>query len=158
MAKRRRILNNTPASPTIRQQQARQRSKLTAWSIGFGAIALAVLIVAAVLLLRPTPALPPEVTAQEAMARYKAGALLLDVRTEAEWNQGHIADSILIPLDALSVRLGELPRDRDIIVVCRSGARSKEGAAVLRQAGFTRVTCLTGGLQSWMAAGYPLDQ
>ncbi len=156
MAKRRRILGSTPASPAIKQLHARRQSRLAAWTIGLGVVALAALIVAAVLLLRPAPAMPAEVTAQDAFARQAAGALLLDVRTQSEWDQGHIAGSILIPLDALSARLSELPRDRDIIVVCRSGARSKEGSAILRQAGFTRVGCLTGGLQSWVAAGYPL--
>lgn len=158
MAKRRRILSATRPSPTIRQQRARQQSKLTAWSLGLGALALVVLIVAAILIFRPAPAPPAEVTAKEALARQAAGALLLDVRTQAEWDQGHIAGSTLIPLDELSYRLGELPRDRDIVMVCRSGARSKEGSAILRQAGFTRVTCLSGGLQSWAAAGYPLGQ
>ncbi len=158
MAKRRRVLNATQASPTMRQHRARKRSKLTAWFVVLGALALVVLIGAAVLLLGQRPALPAEVTAAEAMAKYTAGALVLDVRTEAEWSQGHIANSKLIPLDELSNRLGELPRNRDIIVVCRSGARSQEGAAILRGAGFTRVSCLTGGLQGWVAAGYPLAQ
>ncbi len=158
MAKRRRILNAAAASPTMRQHRARRRSKVTAWSIGLGALALVVLAGAAVLLLGQRPAMPAELTPAEAMARYSAGALVLDVRTQAEWNQGHIANSILIPLDDLSARLGEVPRDRDIIVVCRSGARSTEGATILRQAGFTRVSCLTGGLQGWVSAGYPLEQ
>jgi rhodanese-related sulfurtransferase len=89
---------------------------------------------------------------------YEAGATFVDVRTQTEWDQGHIARSLLIPLDDLPNRLSEIPRDKDIVVVCRSGTRSKEGAAVLRQAGFTRVTCLTGGIQSWVAAGYPIEQ
>ncbi len=157
MAKRRRILGSTRPSPTYRQQRARLRNKRTVWWIGLGVV-LALFVTGAVFLFRSAPALPAEISAMQAFEEYQKGALFLDVRTAAEWNQGHIQDSLLIPLDELPNRLGELPRDRDIVVVCRSGARSKEGAAILRQAGFTRVTCLTGGLQSWIAAGYPLAE
>ncbi len=93
----------------------------------------------------------------QAFEKYRAGALFLDVRTEAEWNQGHIANSVLIPLDQLANRLSELPHDRDIVVVCWSGARSQEGTAILRAAGFARVTGLSGGLERWIAAGYPVE-
>ena len=54
--------------------------------------------------------------------------------------------------------MNELPRDKDIVVICLSGARSKEGATLLRQAGFTRVTCMSGGIQAWVAAGYPITK
>ena len=54
-------------------------------------------------------------------------------------------------------RMSELPKDKDIVVVCRSGNRSKEGTTILRDAGFARVTCMTGGLQAWAAAGYPTE-
>jgi len=115
-----------------------------------------VLIGVAVVLLRPKNTLPSEIPATQAYNMYQNGAFFLDVRTSAEWDQGHIARSTLIPLDELPSRMNELPRDQDIVVVCKSGARSKEGAAILRQAGFTRVTCMNGGLQAWVAAGYPL--
>ncbi len=111
----------------------------------------AVVIIAAVLLLsRPSSptATVNEITAPAAYQKYQAGALVVDVRTHDEWNQGHIAKSILIPLDELPNRLGELPKDRDIVVVCHSGVRAKEGASVLVNAGFTRVSCLSGGLQA----------
>ena len=123
-------------------------------------IGLGVLVVAAAgfLLLRPSQALPAEVSAAQAYQKYQAGAFFLDVRTQAEWDQGHISKSVLIPLDELPNRLSEVPKDRDVVVVCRSGTRSKEGAAILRQAGYTRVTCMTGGLQAWAAAGYPVEQ
>ncbi len=155
MAKRRRVLS-TPPSSSMKQHRARKRSKLTAWTIALGALALVVIIGAAILLLGQKPALPAEVAPGEAMARYTAGALVLDVRTAAEWSQGHIANSVLIPLDELANRLEELPRGRDIIVVCHSGARSQQAAALLRQSGFARVTSLSGGLQAWESAGYPL--
>ncbi len=138
-----------------RPHEAR-RSKLTGLWIGLG---LVVVIGAAFLLLRPRSpktALPSEVPVGQAHDLYQQGALFVDVRTQAEWDQGHLAGSILIPLDQLQDRLNELPRDKDIVVICHSGARSQQGAALLKQSGFTRVTFMTGGLQAWVAAGYPL--
>lgn len=155
MAKRRRILTPASIDSARTQPRSRHRSHRTAWFVGAG-MALIILIGGAFLLLRSAPALPAELTAMQAFEKFRAGALFLDVRTEAEWNQGHIANSLLIPLDQLSTRLSELPRDRDIVVVCRFGARSTEGAAILRGAGFVRVSWLSGGLERWIAAGYPL--
>jgi rhodanese-related sulfurtransferase len=79
------------------------------------------------------------------------------VRSQAEWDQFHIKDSTPIPLDELPNRLAELPKDKDIMVVCLSGHRSQSGTALLQQAGFMRVFCLSGGLQAWKAAGYPVQ-
>jgi len=121
-------------------------------------VLLVVIAAAAYFLLRPHASLPSEVQASQAHALYEAGATFVDVRTEAEWEQGHIARSLLIPLDDLPNRLNEIPEDKDIVVVCRSGTRSREGASILRQSGFRNVTCLSGGLQAWVAAGYPIQQ
>jgi len=155
MAKKRQISGHVAESSAYRQQRVRRHNKLTAWWILLG-IGVVLLVGGALLLFRPAPALPAEISSMQAFEEYRQGALFLDVRSQAEWSQGHIQDSLLIPLDELPRRLGELPRDRDIVVVCKSGVRSREGAALLREAGFARVTCLTGGLQSWIAAGYPL--
>ncbi len=156
MAKRRRILSSAKSDTSYQRQRVRQRGKRRAWLIGLGVLGVVILAGGALLLTRPASTLPQEVSAVRAFEEHQNGALVLDVRTQAEWDQGHIADSLLIPLDELSNRLSELPRDRNIVVVCRSGVRSKEGASILRAAGFTRVTCLSGGLESWIAQGYPL--
>ena len=137
-----------------RHHGARQQNR-KGWWIGL-AVAFVVIAGAVILLLRSKSSLPSEIQPAQAYDMYQNGAYFLDVRTQAEWDQGHIARSTLIPLDSLPGRLSDLPRDQDIVVICRSGVRSKEGAAILRQAGFTRVTCMTGGLQAWVAAGYPL--
>ncbi len=156
MAKRRRILTPYFADSARTQPRARQRGRRMAWLVVAG-LALILLGAAALLLFRSAPALPDELTAMQAFEKYRAGALFLDVRSEAEWNQGHIANSLLIPLDQLSARLSELPRDRELVVVCWSGARSQEAAAILRAAGYARVTGLSGGLERWIAAGYPVE-
>lgn len=135
-----------------RHHGARRRNLTPLW------IGLAVLVLLGVgfLLLQPQSTLPSEVQVTQAHDMYQKGALFLDVRAQQEWDQGHIARSILIPLDVLQSRMNELPRDKDIVVVCRSGARSKEGATLLRQSGLTRATCMSGGIQAWVAAGYPI--
>jgi phage shock protein E len=121
------------------------------------ALAVVLVIAAAIVVLLPRNSMPAEVDVDRAYEMYQAGALLLDVRTQAEFDEQRIPRSQLIPLDELPDRLGELPRDKDIVVVCRSGNRSKEGTAVLREAGFDRVTCMNGGLRAWAAAGYPVE-
>jgi rhodanese-related sulfurtransferase len=98
-----------------------------------------------------------EITPAQAYAKYQQGTFFLDVRSQDEWNQFHISGSTLIPLDQLQDRLGELPKSQDIIVVCLSGHRSQSGVTILQKAGFTRVSCLSGGLQAWTAAGYPVQ-
>ncbi len=60
----------------------------------------------------------------------------------------------LIPLDELPDRLGELPKDQEIVVICRSGNRSQEGRDILIDAGYTQVSSMAGGLNEWKAAGY----
>jgi rhodanese-related sulfurtransferase len=144
-----------PSVPESRRQPGKQRRNLIAIWIGVG-----VLVVFAVgfLIFKPTKSGPAEITAAQAYDKYQAGALFVDVRTQEEWNQGHIAKSILISLDQLPNRMNELPKDREIVVVCHSGVRSKEGATILSTAGFQRVNCLTGGLQAWVSAGYPIGQ
>ena len=98
---------------------------------------------------------PLEITVEEALAKRDAGAFLLDVRQPEEWNEVHIPNSTLIPLDQLASRVDELPRDQEIVVVCRSGNRSATGRDILLDAGFTHVTSMAGGVTQWGTAGYP---
>lgn len=137
-----------------RPHKARKQNRIWMW-VGLGCAAIAILVVA--ILLWPKTTQSTEISAAQAYQKYQQGAFFLDVRSQAEWDQVHIASSTLIPLDELQNRLGELPRDRDIVVVCLSGHRSKEGMTSLQQAGFLRVSCITGGLTAWRAAGYPLE-
>jgi rhodanese-related sulfurtransferase len=104
-----------------------------------------------------TASLPAQISVSEAYEKYKQGAFFIDVRTQEEWNEFHAPNTSLVPLDQLPSRLNELPRDREIVVVCRSGNRSQQGRDILLNAGFTRVTSMTGGLNDWRAAGYPVE-
>jgi rhodanese-related sulfurtransferase len=137
------------------RSRTRSRPDFTVW-IAAGAVLIVAL--ALFLFLRPSSSLPAEVQPAEAYALLQKGAVFIDVRTPAEWDQGHIPGSTLIPLDVLPDRLNDVPHNRDVVVLCRTGHRSAEGAAILRQAGYSRITCLSGGLQAWVAAGYPVEQ
>jgi rhodanese-related sulfurtransferase len=110
----------------------------------WGIIALVVLGLGAVWLMsRNTTAatsLPSEISVADAVAKQKAGAFILDVREPSEWNDAHIAGATLIPLGELASRVNELPRNKEIVVVCRSGNRSAQGSDTLLNAGFSQVT------------------
>ncbi len=101
--------------------------------------------------------LPSTISASDAFNLYQKGAFVLDVRTQEEWNEVHIPNTTLIPLDQLLSRLNEVPRDRQVIVVCRSGNRSQQGRDILLNAGFKQVTSMIGGLTEWRAGGYPTE-
>lgn len=98
---------------------------------------------------------PREISVEEAVVKRDSGAFILDVRQPEEWNEFHVPDSTLIPLTELASREDELPKDQEIVVVCRSGNRSAQARDILLNAGFTQVTSMAGGLTQWKAAGYP---
>ena len=140
--------------PVSHGRHKSQRRKL-AWV--WVSLAALLIVIAGIWLLRPKATLSVEITPAQAYAKFQQGAFFLDVRSQEEWDQYHIAGSTLIPLDQLQDRLNELPKDKDIVVVCRSGHRSLSGTAILQKAGFTRVSCLSGGLNAWTAAKYPIE-
>jgi len=84
-----------------------------------------------------TDSYPLEVSINDALAKRDAGAFILDVRQPEEWNEFHVPDSTLIPLGELASRVDELPKDQEIVIVCRSGNRSVQGRDILLDAGFT---------------------
>jgi len=98
---------------------------------------------------------PTEIGPEEAQRMAAEGAFLLDVREPHEWHVGHVEGAVHIPMRMLDARQGELPGDRPIVAVCRSGARSGRVAEALRQAGYDAVN-LAGGLQAWVAVDLPL--
>ena len=142
-------------APAKKQPKAQPRqNKLWTW-IGLGTLIVVVGIVV-VLLRGSSEGLPTEVSVKQAYQMIQQGAFVLDVREPEEWNDTHIPNSALIPLSELPQRLNEVPRDQEIVVVCRTGRRSAEGRDILLKAGFKKVTSLTGGLVAWNEAGYPV--
>jgi rhodanese-related sulfurtransferase len=83
--------------------------------------------------------------------------LVLDVRAPKEWKSKHIPGSINVPLNHLRERVGELPRDRGILVHCAGGYRSSIAASILQQCGFQELAELTGGIAAWDAAKLPVE-
>ncbi|QHW32353.1 rhodanese-like domain-containing protein [Paenibacillus rhizovicinus] len=88
-------------------------------------------------------------------AEQTGSSLLVDVREPAEFKSGFIAGARNIPLSQLGRRLNELPKDRDLLLYCRSGMRSKQAARMLQKNGFTRLSHLQGGIGAW---SQPLDR
>jgi rhodanese-related sulfurtransferase len=81
-----------------------------------------------------------------------ADAVLLDVREPDEWQAGHIDGALHIPLAQLPIRIAEIPEGGDLVVVCRSGARSARAVGWLVDHGYPAVN-LDGGMGAWAAAG-----
>lgn len=144
------------------KKQQKAKSSVNWMWVGLAAAVVVILgiILVTQVLNRPAPsaaagaALPAEVSAAEAAALRDSGAFVLDVRQPEEWAEYHVPDSTLIPLGELPNRLNELPRDQEIVIVCRSGNRSRQARDILLDAGFTQVASMAGGLNEWRALGF----
>lgn len=97
------------------------------------------------------------VSPNEAMSLIHEGALLLDVREDDEWADGHAREAISVPMSRLAAQVQSLPADRLIVCVCHVGARSAIVARALNGGGWNAVN-LSGGMAAWVAAGLPLVQ
>jgi rhodanese-related sulfurtransferase len=97
---------------------------------------------------------PPAVPTLQA-SDVPAGALILDVREQDEWDAGHIGGAVHIPLADVPARLDEVPDDDRLIVVCRSGGRSARAVAWLGENGYDAAN-LEGGMGAWVDAGRPI--
>ncbi len=85
-----------------------------------------------------------------------AGALIVDVREDYEWIEGHAAGAIHIPLGDLPVRYEELDPDTDAYIICRTGGRSRQAADWLVSQGYSALN-IAGGSGAWLEAGYKLE-
>jgi rhodanese-related sulfurtransferase len=97
------------------------------------------------------PVAVPEVMS----ADLPAGAFLLDVREDDEWTAGHAPDAVHVRLGELGARVAELPRDREVYVICRSGTRSAYAAQALAGGGLNAVN-VADGMTGWAVAGRPM--
>ncbi|MEQ3551268.1 rhodanese-like domain-containing protein [Pseudonocardia nematodicida] len=86
------------------------------------------------------------------MSDLSADALMLDVRELDEWTAGHAPTARHLPMSELAGRMGEVPADDPLYVVCRSGGRSARVVAYLAQQGYPAVN-VAGGMQDWAASG-----
>ena len=97
----------------------------------------------------------PTVTVADLADEQPDSTTLLDVREDDEWAAGHAPDALHIPLGDLAARLGELPEDNTLYVVCRGGGRSARATAFLNANGWD-ATNVEGGMRAWEAAGKPM--
>ena len=86
------------------------------------------------------------------------GALLVDVREQNEFDEVHAEGAQLIPLSEFETRYAELPRDRELVMICRSGARSARAGEFLKAQGYGEVVNLAGGTMAWVQDGLPSVQ
>jgi hydroxyacylglutathione hydrolase len=99
----------------------------------------------------------PEIDAQEARAKLDQGAFMLDIREPDEYERFHVPGAHLIPQCELADRIDELPRDRDLLVICAGGMRSLRAAGFLRDTGLTGAVSVIGGSNGWREAGLPVE-
>ena len=100
-----------------------------------------------------------EISQQAFLSSPPVGALILDVRTSAEFNSGHVPNAVNIPHDELASRLVELDSemDRPIVVYCKSGKRAGKAASVLLEGGYSEVFHLEGDMMAWSANELPTE-
>lgn len=153
----------------ISKRESRNRQKKKNLRLFGGFLAIGLLVIIAFMLLSPDRVSDPigqstdqdglslEITVEMAYQKYQEGAYLLDIREKNEWIIFHIPETVNIPLDELPYRLAEIPLDREIIVICNTGNRSKQGRDFLLQAEFSWVKSMQGGVTGWSDAGFPIE-
>lgn len=116
------------------------------------AAGLAALLVACA----PAPQGYTTVHVEDLRAAQGQGVTILDVRTPAEYAQGHVAGARLLPLQELPERVGEVPQDRPVYVICHSGNRSAQASQILAKRGYRNIHNVDGGMNAWAGAGFPV--
>jgi rhodanese-related sulfurtransferase len=97
-----------------------------------------------------------EVSRDEARKLIEAGAQVVDVRTDHEWDVGRIPGATHLPLDELAERAGEIDKERPMVLYCRGGNRSTMATAALADAGYDAAK-LSEGIVGWIEAGLPIE-
>jgi rhodanese-related sulfurtransferase len=97
----------------------------------------------------------PDAVPEVLSADLPPGAFLLDVREDDEWTAGHAPDAVHLRLGDLGAHVAELPRDRDVYVICRTGRRSAYAAQALAGGGWNAIN-VADGMTGWAVAGRPM--
>ena len=97
----------------------------------------------------------PEIDIAEAVRRQVGARAVIDVREPDEYVEGHVPGAVLIPLGEVPDRLGEVPSDGEVLVICKAGGRSRKAAEVMRASGIDAVN-IGGGTMAWIEAGHPV--
>jgi rhodanese-related sulfurtransferase len=114
---------------------------------------------------RPAATAAPAATvaapmSQEALLQHQSQhpdhLLVLDVRTPQEYAEGHVPGAVNVPFDQLASRLAEVPKDKDLVLYCKSGRRAGIAADTLAANGYTRLSHLEGDMNAWVEKGRPI--
>lgn len=121
------------------------------------ALALVALLMAGAATADPSvrPVSPQELL--ERVAAADRNLVVLDVRSPEEFVAGHVPGAVNVPYDQIATRLAEVPKDKDVVLYCRSGRRVGIAAQVLAQNGYTRLQHLEGDMPAWVAQGRPTE-
>ena len=98
------------------------------------------------------------ISAAEAKQMIDQGVTIVDVRTPAEWNGGHIPQAKHVPLDSILARPRDVLKGDNVIFVCQVGQRSALAAEMAAAVGFKTLYNLEGGTDAWVRAGYPVSK
>jgi phage shock protein E len=92
----------------------------------------------------------------EHQSRHPDHLFVLDVRTPQEYAEGHVPGAVNVPYDQLAARLAEVPKDKDVVLYCKSGRRAGIAADVLAANGYMRLSHLEGDMPAWIEKGRPV--
>jgi phage shock protein E len=106
----------------------------------------------------PTKALPSMSAAAlaEHQAKHADHVFVLDVRSPEEFSEGHVPGAVNVPYDQIAARIAEVPKNKDVVLYCRSGRRAGIAAEVLAANGYSRLSHLEGDMPGWIAQGRPV--
>ena len=122
-----------------------------------GLALVALLIAAAALAGDPVPTPVTADKVHERQQQKDASLFVLDVRAPEEYAAGHVPGAVNIPHDQVASRLAEVPKDKDVVLYCRSGRRSALAGEVLAGSGYTRLQLMQGDMPGWTAKGWPVE-
>jgi phage shock protein E len=92
----------------------------------------------------------------EHLSRHPDHLFVLDVRTPQEYAEGHVPGAVNVPYDQLASRLADIPKDKDVVLYCKSGRRAGIAAETLTANGYTRLSHLEGDMPAWIEKGHPV--
>jgi len=103
---------------------------------------------------------PPLISQQDLLdrqAKKDPSLFVLDVRTPKEFAEGHVPGAVNVPYDQVASRLAQIPKDKDVVLYCRSGRRAGLAAGVLEANGYKELKQLQGDMEAWLKDGRPVE-
>jgi phage shock protein E len=94
----------------------------------------------------------------EHQSQHPEHLFVLDVRTPEEFAEGHVPGAVNVPHDQIAARLDQVPKDKDVVLYCRSGRRAGLAAELLAANGYTRLSHLEGDMPAWVERGRPVEK